>query len=93
MWVLEKYKLPRSRKLKSLIEVGLLDEESTLNLIVKPAQGILEYEQSAVDAKWQLSAGHPSLTQLLCSNIFRHCREKGIKNVTDNHVWLILETR
>jgi len=76
---------------QELMEVGLLNNESTRNLIVKPSQGILEYEESAIDAIWQLSAGHPSLTQLLCSSIFRYCREKEITKVTDNHVWSILE--
>ncbi|NEQ39855.1 MAG: AAA family ATPase [Okeania sp. SIO3I5] len=73
------------------IEVGLLDKESTKNLIVTPVKGILEYEKSAIDTISGLSAGHPSLTQLLCANIFQHCREKEIRNVTDNEVWLILD--
>jgi hypothetical protein len=73
------------------IEVGLLDHESTQSLIVEPAEGKLEYEPGAIDAIWQLSAGHPSLTQLLCFYIFRYCIEKGIKKVTDAHVWLILD--
>ncbi|NER06947.1 MAG: ATP-binding protein, partial [Okeania sp. SIO3C4] len=63
------------------IEVGLLNKESTQNLIVEPAKGKLEYESDAINAIWQLSAGHPSLTQLLCLNIFKHCREKGIEKV------------
>ncbi|MDY7002477.1 MAG: ATP-binding protein [Cyanobacteriota bacterium] len=64
------------------IEVSLLSEESTRNLIVNPAKGKLEYESDAINAIWQLSAGHPSLTQLLCLNIFKHCREKKIEKVT-----------
>ncbi|NEQ39858.1 MAG: ATP-binding protein [Okeania sp. SIO3I5] len=76
---------------RKAIEIGLLDRESTQNLIVKPAQGILEYKADAINTIWQLSAGHPSLTQLLCFFIFNYCREKGIKKVTNNHVWLILD--
>ena len=60
-------------------------------MIVKPAEGKLEYEPGAIDAIWQLSAGHPSLTRLLCFYIFRYCIEKGRKKVTDAHVWLILD--
>ena len=60
------------------IEVGLLDEDSTKKLIVYPAKGILEYKESAIDRIWKLSAGHPYLTQLLCSNIFNYCKEKKI---------------
>ena len=62
------------------IEVGLLDYESTKQLIVEPAKGILKYEESGekstIDRIWKLSAGHPSLTQLLCSKVFVHCRDK-----------------
>lgn len=60
------------------IEVGLLDEDSTKKLIVEPAKDILKYEESAIDRIWKLSAGHPYLTQLLCSNIFNYCKEKKI---------------
>ena len=73
------------------IEVGLLDKKSTHNLIVEPAKGTLEYEADAIDAIWQLSAGHPSLTQLLCLYIFRFCIQKGIKKVTHTHVDSILD--
>ena len=73
------------------IEVGLLDLESTRSLIVEPAKGTLEYEADAIDAIWQLSAGHPSLTQLLCFYIFRFCIQKGIKKVNHTHVRLILD--
>jgi branched-chain amino acid transport system substrate-binding protein len=73
------------------IEVGLLDKKSTHNLIVEPAKGTLEYEADAIDAIWQLSAGHPSLAQLLCLYIFRYCFEKEIKKVTHTHVDSILD--
>ncbi|MEM1167627.1 MAG: ATP-binding protein [Cyanobacteria bacterium P01_H01_bin.35] len=73
------------------IEVGLLDKESTQNLLVKPVKGKLEYGSDAINAIWQLSAGHPSLTQLLCFYIFKNCREKEIKKVVRNDVELILD--
>jgi hypothetical protein len=64
------------------IEVGLLNEDSTKDLICRPAIGKLEYEDDAQKAIWELSAGHPSLTQLLCFCIFQYCREKGTDRVT-----------
>jgi hypothetical protein len=75
------------------IEVGLLSKEGTKNLIVKPAEETLEYEDGAIDAIWKLSAGHPSLTQLLCFSIFDYCRGKGTHRVTRDHVYneLVLE--
>ena len=72
------------------IEVGLLNYESTKKLIVQPAKGILEYKQSAIDRIWKLSAGHPSLTQLLCSKVFVHCRDKKKKLVQEDDVDSIL---
>jgi hypothetical protein len=72
------------------IEVGLLDYESTENLIVQPAKGILEYEKSAIENIWKLSAGHPYLTQLLCSNIFVYCKENKKKKVCKDDVKSIL---
>jgi hypothetical protein len=68
---------------RKAIEVGLLDEDSTKKLIVDPAEGILKYEESAIDRIWKLSAGHPSLTQLLCLKIFNHCKEKKIVKTGD----------
>jgi hypothetical protein len=76
---------------ETIIEVGLLDKKSTYNLIVEPARGTLEYEADAVNAIWQLSAGHPSLTQLLCFCIFNYCKEKEIKKATRNHVLSIID--
>ena len=75
------------------IEVGLLNYEGTKDLIVKPVeriQSVFRYEQSAIDRIWELSAGHPSLTQLLCSNVFVHCRNKPQSVVRKDDVDSIL---
>ncbi|NEP77450.1 MAG: ATP-binding protein [Okeania sp. SIO3B3] len=78
-------------KKQTPIEVGLLNRKDTEKLIVQPAKKILKYEQAAIDAIWQLSAGHPSLTQLICRNIFAYCRGEEIKQVISRHIELILE--
>ncbi|NET43515.1 ATP-binding protein [Okeania sp. SIO2B3] len=78
-------------KKQTPIEVGLLNRKDTEQLIVKPVQGILKYELGAIEAIWQLSAGHPSLTQLLCFNLFAYCRSEEIKPVVSRHIELILE--
>ncbi len=72
------------------IEVGLLNYESTKKLILQPDKEILEYKQSAIDRIWKLSAGHPSLTQLLCSKVFVHCRDKKNNVVQGDDVDSIL---
>jgi hypothetical protein len=76
---------------ETITEVGLLDKKSTYNLIVYPARGTLEYEADAVNAILQLSAGHPSVTQLLCFCIFNYCRKKETKKVTQTHVDSIVD--
>ncbi|MDT9338033.1 ATP-binding protein [Trichodesmium erythraeum 21-75] len=75
------------------IEVGLLNYEGTKDLIVKPLeriQSVFRYEPSAIHRIWELSAGHPSLTQLLCSNVFVHCRNKQQSVVRKDDVDSIL---
>ncbi|NEQ86209.1 MAG: ATP-binding protein, partial [Moorea sp. SIO2I5] len=47
-------------------EIGLLDQQTTQELITKPAAGLLSYEPAAIQAIYQLSAGHPYFTQVLC---------------------------
>ncbi|MGD1807831.1 hypothetical protein ACP6PL_20675 [Dapis sp. BLCC M126] len=78
-------------KKQTPIEVGLLNRKDTEQLIVQQAQGILKYELGAIEAIWQLSAGHPSLTQLLCRNIFAYYRTQPTKQVVSRHIELILE--
>ena len=75
------------------IEVGLLNYEGTKDLIVKPLeriQSVFRYEQSAIDRIWELSAGHPSLTQLLCSKVFVYCRDNKQKVARKGYVDSIL---
>ncbi|NEP53174.1 MAG: ATP-binding protein, partial [Moorea sp. SIO3C2] len=40
-------------------EIGLLDQQTTQELITKPAAGLLTYETAAIQAIYNLSAGHP----------------------------------
>ncbi|MEH1853902.1 MAG: tetratricopeptide repeat protein [Nostoc sp.] len=64
-------------------EVSLLDETHTRQLITKPAEGILEYQPSAIGAIWQLCAGHPYFIQVLCSVLFEKARDKQEDRVQD----------
>ena len=57
-------------------EIGLLDEESAINLITKPAQNVLEYKSDAITAILELAAGHPYFTQIICFSVFTQAREK-----------------
>ncbi len=72
-------------------EVGLLDRRSAERLITKPAAGLLEYSQGAIDAILDLSAGHPYFTQVVCFAVFSHAREENRWQVTRADVDSIIE--
>ena len=75
-------------------EIGLLDEESAINLITKPAQNVLEYNPDAITAILELTSGHPYFTQIICFSVFTQAREKNkwvversdIKNIIGNAI-------
>ncbi|MDB9460496.1 ABC transporter substrate-binding protein [Dolichospermum circinale CS-545/17] len=74
------------------IEIGLLDKDSTKELITKPAQGVLEYEEEAIKAIFNLSAGHPYCTQIICFAIFSRAREQNSFKITGADVERIVDT-
>jgi len=51
-------------------EISFLDDTSAKRLIRNPAQGILTYEEEAIQEIRKLSAGHPYFTQVICSCLF-----------------------
>ena len=72
------------------IEIGLLDENSTKDLIIKPAENILEYEEDAIKEIFNLSAGHPYLIQAICFSIFGKARENDNWRVNREDVEAII---
>ncbi|MTJ50146.1 ABC transporter substrate-binding protein [Dolichospermum sp. UHCC 0259] len=65
------------------IEISLLDKNHTRELIIKPAENGLIYEQEAIEAIVNLSAGHPFVTQVICFTIYNLARDRYEKNPTD----------
>lgn len=51
-------------------EIGFLDDLSAKRLIRNPSQGVLEYNQDAIAAILEFTAGHPYFIQVICFNIF-----------------------
>ncbi|MFN6535342.1 MAG: ABC transporter substrate-binding protein [Nostoc sp. EkiNYC01] len=72
-------------------EIGLLDELSAKRLITKPAEGVLIYEQEAIDEIYKLCAGHPYFTQVICSDIFRQAAANNKRKVTRTDVKAIID--
>ncbi|NER24104.1 MAG: AAA family ATPase [Symploca sp. SIO1C2] len=72
--------------------VGLLDENSTKQLIIQPTKDVpLEYEEKAVQAILELSAGHPYFTQVICFALFVMARDKQQWQITCADVENILD--
>ncbi|MDB9450131.1 ABC transporter substrate-binding protein [Dolichospermum circinale] len=64
------------------IEIGLLKKEDTQKLIIQPDKNVLNYEEEAIEAIFQLSAGHPYVTQCICFAIYNLARDRyNQKNV------------
>jgi ABC-type branched-subunit amino acid transport system substrate-binding protein len=72
-------------------EVGLLDDLSARRLITKPAIGVLGYEEDAIKAILELSAGHPYFTQVICFNLFVKANNESNLTVTRSDVLGIVE--
>ncbi|MDJ0734989.1 MAG: ABC transporter substrate-binding protein [Nostocaceae cyanobacterium] len=72
-------------------EIGLLDDLSAKRLITKPSEGILIYEQEAIQEILKLSAGHPYFTQVICFTLFSQAREQSNWNVTRVDVEIVVE--
>ena len=62
-------------------EIGLLDNISAKQMIIKPAQGTLTYRPEAIQEIMQLSAGHPCFTQVICSTLFEQARNEDRWNI------------
>jgi ABC-type branched-subunit amino acid transport system substrate-binding protein/tetratricopeptide (TPR) repeat protein len=72
-------------------EVHLLRELSARRLIIKPAEGILKYEEDAIKAILELSSGHPYFTQAICFNLFLQARIEDKWKVTRSDVQGIVD--
>ena len=71
--------------------IGRLDEGQTKKLITQPAQGTLEFADEAINAIYQLTSGHPYLTQLMCSEVFRSMRRRTESPVTPSDVEAVVD--
>jgi ABC-type branched-subunit amino acid transport system substrate-binding protein len=58
------------------IEIKLLERNDTEKLIIQPDENVLSYEEEAIEAIFQLSAGHPYFTQCICYAIHNLARDR-----------------
>ncbi len=72
-------------------KISFLSEEQTRNLIVRPVEGLLEFDQAATRHIYELASGHPYFTQLTCHELFARCQRTDQRQVGDNDVKAILD--
>ncbi|MFN6535343.1 MAG: ABC transporter substrate-binding protein [Nostoc sp. EkiNYC01] len=72
-------------------KIGLLDEISARRLISKPTQGILNYDEDAIQTILELSAGHPYFTQVICFTIFVFAKTENNWKITRADVEAIVD--
>jgi outer membrane protein assembly factor BamB len=54
--------------------ISLLERDEAVRLVTEPVKGVIGYDPDAVDALLDLTACHPYLTQLMCSEVFNYVR-------------------
>ncbi|MDB9492652.1 ABC transporter substrate-binding protein [Dolichospermum circinale CS-534/05] len=72
-------------------EISFLDKDSAVMLITRPAQGVVTYQQNAIEEIFSLSAGHPYFTQLICYELFNLARERQIWTINAEDVKTIID--
>lgn len=66
-------------------EIGTLDEKDAKNLIVKPVEGYIKYDQLVIDKMLRITGNHPYFIQVLCRLLVNYCNNysKGYVNLKD----------
>jgi tetratricopeptide (TPR) repeat protein len=72
--------------------VAFLQEEDAKELITKPAEEHLQFAESAVQAIYDLTSGHPYFTQLICFELFRLGLSRDNKQVGARDVTAVLDS-
>jgi tetratricopeptide (TPR) repeat protein len=72
-------------------EIRRLDEKDTRALIERPTEGVMFYEEGALQAIWEMTAGHPYFTQVLCFALFTQAREDNWWQITREDVYRAID--
>jgi tetratricopeptide (TPR) repeat protein len=62
-------------------KISFLEPEDCFELIVRPVEGVLSYDEEAVQRIYQVTAGHPYFTQLVCHELFSVCQKTGVRGI------------
>ncbi len=72
-------------------KIGLLKREDARTVIVEPVKDVLDFEEVAIQSILDLTAGHPYLTQLICSEVYNHKRKTEQHTVNDTDVLSLVD--
>jgi tetratricopeptide (TPR) repeat protein/photosystem II stability/assembly factor-like uncharacterized protein len=73
-------------------KISFLDWEDARELIVKPVEGILTYDEEAVGFIYELTSGHPYFIQLVCHELFSTCQKTDTWQVSKVTVEEVLDS-
>lgn len=62
-------------------KISFLEQADCNELITKPVEGVLDYAPSAVRRIYEVTAGHPYFTQLVCHELFSMCQQTGVRDI------------
>ena len=62
--------------------ISFLERDDALNLIRKPVEGRVQYEDVTVDSVWRLTAGQPFYTQAICQSLVDLLNERRTSAAT-----------
>lgn len=83
------HELSEGHPLQSLFvpyEIANLDQHDAHQLITQPVEGILTYEQGAIDLIQQISQGHPQTIQYVCQKLVNRVQSQGRDIITEMDV-------
>ena len=72
-------------------KISFLERGACHELITQPVAGVLEYQSEAVARIYQVTAGHPYFTQLVCHELFSRCQQSGVREIQRADVDGVLE--
>jgi hypothetical protein len=71
--------------------ISYLEREDALNLVRKPVEGVVRYEDDVVEGIWRLAAGQPFYTQALCQGLVDTLNEKRTRTADRIHLQQVVD--
>jgi hypothetical protein len=71
--------------------ISFLERDDALNLIRKPVEGRVQYEDATVDSVWRLTAGQPFYTQAICQSLVDHLNERRTSAATPDTLAAVVD--